>query len=1370
MIGIPNLRGCLCVLVFGVLAYAVANPPTPPVEKWADAKLPVTAGLELWLDAVRANGDKLLPLDGKLDVWHDASGKGRHLQQQIAHARPTRLPVGGSAIVRFDGLDDHLRAVKQETKLETFTVFLVASARRNLGGFRAVLAFNAAGQRDFESGLTLDLGPSATPKFSALNVEGRGFGAWRNMLKKERTFGELHTVEIVADAKAVRLNVDGVPAAQRPRDGKPISMDEITLGARYYELGAGPQRVQGFGAWDVAEVLLYDRALSADETKKVRAYLDAKHADLRQQLPADASGGTAILTQMKDPPPVQVLLPGFTVRELPVDLTNINNVLYRPDGTLLALGYNGVIWRIRDSNGDGLEDKAEVFWDSKGSLRSPVGMDLTPLGYKHGDGAFVMAKTRCVLIVDTDKDGKADKEIVLADGWKEGVHGVDGLGVAFNKRDGSVYFGRGASNYAEPYLKDKDGKAKYRLSYEAGTILRVAPDFKSREIVATGIRFPVGLRFNRRGDLFATDQEGATWVPNGNPFDELLHIQKGRHYGFPPRHPKHLPNVIDEPSTFDYGPQHQSTCGFAFNEPLKEGGLIFGPKNWAGDAIITGESRGKLYRTRIVHSSAGYVARTQLLACLAMLTIDCCIAPDGSLVVACHSGGPDWGSGPTGKGKLYKITYSDPNHPQPVFARPNGSREVCVEFDRPVDPHRLRDVLRQTKLTAGRYVRAGDRFESIWPGYAVVQMQKASPRFDVPVRSAQLTPDRRTLVLATDPHSAAVHYSLTLPGMGRPSADKMPKGALRQVPDIDLDFDLTGCEAKWIPAGGGSAWTGWLPHPDLEVARALTVGSRPHETLWAAMSKPGELILRTRLDLHNMLRPAIQPGSQLDYEYPLEDVTVSFASSLPLKLMAAKGESREGRNVSFTVRPKPNALVPVELRLASSGGAVTLTASFTTNEDKRRRPIPLRRLLLPWADVDIHTLGRETVAVCPPELEGGSWARGRSVFFGEPAGCFKCHAIHGRGGDLGPDLSNLVHRDYASVLRDITYPSFAINPDHLTYILQLTNGRTLTGVVRNLGNKVQIGDAKGLVTEIARADVEQMVPSAVSTMPERLPKLIGPNRMRDLMTFLLTDPPRMPNYGPGKPPVPRTRKEVAAVLSGAPAPPQPVRNINVVLIAGRKDHGPGEHDYPAWQKTWKDLLTIAEKTGVETANDWPTPGQLKRADVLVFYQQGKWTPERAREIDAFLARGGGLVYIHYAVDGGVDAPGFAQRIGLAWQGGRSLFRHGPLELGFAAGRKHPIARNFDKIRLHDESYWRLVGDPKRITLLASGKENGAEQPLFWTLEPAKGRVFVSIPGHFAWTFDDPLFRILLLRGIAWTARQPVDRFNDLVMPGARIKD
>jgi type 1 glutamine amidotransferase len=261
---------------------------------------------------------------------------------------------------------------------------------------------------------------------------------------------------------------------------------------------------------------------------------------------------------------------------------------------------------------------------------------------------------------------------------------------------------------------------------------------------------------------------------------------------------------------------------------------------------------------------------------------------------------------------------------------------------------------------------------------------------------------------------------------------------------------------------------------------------------------------------------------------------------------------------------------------------------------------------------------------------------------------------------------------------------------------------------------------------------------------------------------------RMPNYGKGTPPPPRSMAEVKAVLAGAPSPAAKTRPIHIVLVASKKDHGPGEHDYPAWQNVWRKLLATASDVTVSTAMDWPSDDDFKKADVMVFYQKGQWTAQRAKTIDAYLARGGGLVYVHWAVYGGTDAPGFAQRIGLAWGTKASKYRHGAVELGFTGGKRHLIARNFDKVKFHDESYWNLTGDAKKIDLLASGVEDGKAQPLFWTLEPNKGRVFVSILGHFAWTFDDPLFRVLLLRGIAWTAREPVDRFNALATPGARV--
>lgn len=262
---------------------------------------------------------------------------------------------------------------------------------------------------------------------------------------------------------------------------------------------------------------------------------------------------------------------------------------------------------------------------------------------------------------------------------------------------------------------------------------------------------------------------------------------------------------------------------------------------------------------------------------------------------------------------------------------------------------------------------------------------------------------------------------------------------------------------------------------------------------------------------------------------------------------------------------------------------------------------------------------------------------------------------------------------------------------------------------------------------------------------------------------------RMPHYADGDPPPPRPHDDVESLLAGSSLDAEIAVLLRVLLVAGPKDHGIGEHDYPAWQKVWTRLLRQAPNTQVDTAWEFPTEEQANDADVMVFYQRGRWDDERAKLIDAFLARGGGLVYIHWAVDGQGGQAEFAKRIGLAVEGGNIGYRHGPLDIDFSPAGDHPIARNFEKVHWVDESYWRLTGDPRQINLLGFGVEEGEEKPLFWTTEPASGRVFVSILGHYMWTFDDPAFRLLLLRGIAWAGERDVDRFNDLVLLDARVQ-
>jgi len=1357
----------MSALVWAALLVSGRQDPAP--EEWADKGLPVKTGLEGWFDAARQPAARSqmrkpeLSLGQPVDAWYDGSGHARHLLQKAADARPSFVSVGRHAAVRFDGQKQHLVATGLKLSSADLTVFVVAIPFSNRGGFRAFLAAGREGANDFQTGLTLDQGPGFSDRFASFNAEGAGFPGAANVLKDVVEFGVLTRLCVTSTAGAggTRANLDGKPQGARDRAASTLAIDRITVGARFYELG-GPPQVRGFLEGDIAEILMYSRILTDDERASVDKYLSGKHGDRRKVPVPRVPGSGKPLVRVPDPPPVQVFVPGFSVRALPVDLVNVNNVLYRDDGKLVALGYDGTLFLLTDTDGDGLEDKADLFWDGKGGLRAPIGMALTPASDPRGPGVIVASKGKCSLIVDADRDGQGDKEIVVASGWKELPHGADALGVAVDPKDGSVLFGLGCADFTNAY-QVAGGASRFDLQSERGTILRVSPDFKTREIVATGIRFPVGLRFSAAGDLFATDQEGATWLPNGNPLDELLHIEKGRHYGFPPRHPQHLPGVIDEPSVFDYAPQHQSTCGLNFNEPVN-GGPIAGPAWWRSDVFVAGYSRGKLYRTKLVKTAGGYVAQNEILASLGTLAADVCLSPRGDLVVAVHSGGPDWGSGPQGKGKLYQIRTTGRDLPQPVAAWPQGPQEVRVAFDRPLESAHLQNLAGKVAIEYGRHVAAGDRFEALRPGYQVVQDQLSAPRFDLPVFSVQVTNDRRTLVLSTAPHPEAAGYALTLPGLGRPERGKEPAA---QVPETDLAYDLSGAEAVWQSKDGSDALALWLPHLDLTAARGLTRGSAAHDDFWGCTDRPGTLTLRAKLDLWDLLRPAVQPGSRIDYTWPEERVTLVFRAPSALEV-ASLGETKRSsdRAVEVGVKPRQDAPMAVELKLATGQGPADISVTWRTAEDDRPRALPLRRVLLPWAALKKEAA---TVARKIPELEGGDWRRGRDLYFSEQAACFKCHAIGGLGGRIGPDLTNLPHRDYASVLRDVSEPNFAINPDYLSYVVALTDGRVLTGVLQSDEKEVRIADTQGQVTAVPREQVEKVKGASLSIMPEGLAKALGPDKLRDLLTFLLQEPPRMPDYGKGTPPAPRSRKEVEAVLAGSAAPAKG-RPLHAVLVAGRKDHGPGEHDYPAWQTAWARLFAMADGVKVTTATDWPSPEELRTADVLVFYQQGTWTPDRARDLDAYLARGGGAVYLHYAVDGGRDSAGFAQRIGLAWQGGRSKFRHGPLDLRFEAAAKHPVLRNLDKVHFHDESYWNLVGDPASVTLLASAVEDGQPRPLVWTLEPKGGRVFVSILGHYSWTFDDPIYRVLILRGTAWAAKEPVDRWNDLVTPGARIAD
>src|SRR5690606_2417848 len=197
-------------------------------------------------------------------------------------------------------------------------------------------------------------------------------------------------------------------------------------------------------------------------------------------------------------------------------------------------------------------------------------------------------------------------------------------------------------------------------------------------------------------------------------------------------------------------------------------------------------------------------------------------------------------------------------------------------------------------------------------------------------------------------------------------------------------------------------------------------------------------------------------------------------------------------------------------------------------------------------------------------------------------------------------------------------------------------------------------------------------------------------------------------------PPPRPEAHVREILAQAD-PASTERKLNIVLLAGPKDHGPFEHDYPLWQKRWKVLVgglqegdervlntfgaplsvTDEEVSGAEnvtlsTAWIWPSDEQWEKADLVVMFSAPPpWTPERLAQLEAFLKRGGGFVSIHMSL--WQDSPELAELLGMG-KHRATWFRHGPLHLELDTN--HDITRGLPStIDLVDESYFNFQGDP-----------------------------------------------------------------------------
>ena len=132
--------------------------------------------------------------------------------------------------------------------------------------------------------------------------------------------------------------------------------------------------------------------------------------------------------------------------------------------------------------------------------------------------------------------------------------------------------------------------------------------------------------------------------------------------------------------------------------------------------------------------------------------------------------------------------------------------------------------------------------------------------------------------------------------------------------------------------------------------------------------------------------------------------------------------------------------------------------------------------------------------------ETGDAKSGKEVFV---KNCSKCHVHGGEGTRIGPDLTGMAVHPKDHLLADIIDPSRNVEANYRAYQVTLKNGRVLSGLLASESKTaIEIYDAEGKRQAILLQDIDELVTSKKSLMPDGFEKQVTRKELTDLLEFL----------------------------------------------------------------------------------------------------------------------------------------------------------------------------------------------------------------------------------------------------------------------------
>jgi hypothetical protein len=238
---------------------------------------------------------------------------------------------------------------------------------------------------------------------------------------------------------------------------------------------------------------------------------------------------------------------------------------------------------------------------------------------------------------------------------------------------------------------------------------------------------------------------------------------------------------------------------------------------------------------------------------------------------------------------------------------------------------------------------------------------------------------------------------------------------------------------------------------------------------------------------------------------------------------------------------------------------------------------------------------------------------------------------------------------------------------------------------------------------------------------------------------------------------------LAALALPCPVPAADIADkIRVLLVTG--DDVTPPHNWAEVSQAIKETLVSAGRFEVRVCEDagvLDSAPSLARYDLIFLHLYNAKTPTLSDAAKAnllqFVHGGKGLAVSHLSSASFKEWAEFRKLCGRYWVMGQS--GHGPRAVFKArvANKAHPITKGLDDFEADDELYAKLQGDaPINVLVEADSDWSKQTEPLAFTVEYGKGRVFHEAFGHDGKAVRNPSVQKLIQRGCEWAATGKVE--------------